>query len=82
MSLVGPRPPLPREVEQYDAHQRRRLQVKPGMTGLWQVSGRSDLHFDEMVMMDVYYASNWSLALDAKILLKTVVAVLRGHGAY
>jgi exopolysaccharide biosynthesis polyprenyl glycosylphosphotransferase len=82
MSLVGPRPPLPEEVEKYDANQRRRLLVKPGMTGLWQVSGRSDLHFDEMVMMDVYYASNWSLALDAKILLRTVVAVVRGHGAY
>lgn len=82
MSLVGPRPPLPEEVEKYDANQRRRLQVKPGMTGLWQVSGRSDLHFDEMVMMDVYYASNWSLALDAKILLRTIVAVARGHGAY
>jgi lipopolysaccharide/colanic/teichoic acid biosynthesis glycosyltransferase len=82
MSLVGPRPPLPQEVEQYDARQRRRLLVKPGMTGLWQVSGRSDLHFDEMVMMDVYYASNWSLALDAKILLRTVVAVVRAHGAY
>lgn len=82
MSLVGPRPPLPQEVEQYDANQRRRLAVKPGMTGLWQVSGRSDLHFDEMVMMDVYYASNWSLALDAKILLRTIVAVTRGHGAY
>jgi exopolysaccharide biosynthesis polyprenyl glycosylphosphotransferase len=82
MSLVGPRPPLPQEVEQYDERQRRRLLVQPGMTGLWQVSGRSDLHFDEMVMMDVYYASNWSLALDAKILLRTVVAVIRGHGAY
>ncbi len=82
MSLVGPRPPLPQEVEQYDPRQRRRLLVKPGMTGLWQVSGRSDLHFDEMVMMDVYYASNWSLALDAKILLRTVVAVVRAHGAY
>jgi exopolysaccharide biosynthesis polyprenyl glycosylphosphotransferase len=82
MSLVGPRPPLPEEVEQYDERQRRRLQVKPGMTGLWQVSGRSDLHFDEMVMMDLYYAGNWSLALDSKILLRTVVAVLRRHGAY
>lgn len=82
MSLVGPRPPLPEEAALYDPRQARRLDAKPGMTGIWQVSGRSDLGFDEMVMMDLYYADNWSLALDVKILIRTVVAVLRRHGAY
>ncbi|HEX6507492.1 MAG TPA: sugar transferase, partial [Chloroflexota bacterium] len=82
MSLVGPRPPLPREVVKYDDRQMRRLEVKPGMTGLWQVSGRSDLSFDEMVMMDIHYVENWSLALDVTILLRTVAAVLARHGAY
>jgi lipopolysaccharide/colanic/teichoic acid biosynthesis glycosyltransferase len=82
MSLVGPRPPLPEEVARYDDHHRRRLEVKPGMTGIWQVSGRSHLPFDEMVLMDVYYVDNWSLSLDLKILVRTVVAVLTRHGAY
>lgn len=82
MSLVGPRPPLPHEVAQYEPHQLRRLEVKPGMTGMWQVSGRSDLSFDEMVMMDTYYVDNWSLMLDIKILVRTVMAVLARHGAY
>lgn len=82
MSLVGPRPPLPLEVAQYDDRHMRRLDIKPGMTGIWQVSGRSDLPFDEMVMMDTYYVDNWSLAMDVKILTRTVVAVLGRHGAY
>ena len=82
MSLVGPRPPLPAEVQQYDAVHMRRLEVKPGMTGIWQVSGRSELPFDEMVMMDIYYVDNWSLALDLRILVRTVAAVLARHGAY
>ena len=82
MSLVGPRPPLPREVELYDSWQLRRLETKPGMTGIWQVSGRSDLSFDEMVMMDIMYVDNWSLSLDLKILLRTFVAVLAARGAY
>lgn len=82
MSLVGPRPPLPTEVAQYEARHMRRLEVKPGMTGIWQVSGRSELAFDEMLMMDIYYVDNWSLALDARILIRTFIAVLRRHGAY
>ena len=82
MSLVGPRPPIPTEVEKYDDWHRRRLEVSPGITGLWQVSGRSHLTFDEMVMLDLYYAENWSLALDLKILLRTIPTVLLGTGAY
>lgn len=82
MSLVGPRPPVPNEVEQYDDWHRRRLEVAPGLTGLWQVSGRSNLTFDEMVMLDLYYAENWSLGLDMKILLRTIPTVLLGEGAY
>jgi exopolysaccharide biosynthesis polyprenyl glycosylphosphotransferase len=82
MSIVGPRPPLPREVADYDDWHMRRLEVKPGMTGIWQVSGRSDLPFDEMVMMDVYYVDNWSLALDLKIMLRTILPVLARRGAY
>lgn len=82
MSLVGPRPPLPDEVAMYDERQRRRLEVKPGMTGIWQISGRSDLSFDEMVMMDIHYVENWSLGLDLTILLRTIAAVLARHGAY
>jgi lipopolysaccharide/colanic/teichoic acid biosynthesis glycosyltransferase len=82
MSLVGPRPPIPTEVEKYDDWHRRRLLVSPGLTGLWQVSGRSELTFDEMVMLDLYYAENWSLLLDLKILLRTIPTVLLGTGAY
>jgi exopolysaccharide biosynthesis polyprenyl glycosylphosphotransferase len=82
MSLVGPRPPLPREVAAYGADVRRRLLVKPGMTGLWQVSGRADLAWDEAVRLDLYYVDSWSPALDLVILWKTVNAVLRGRGAY
>jgi exopolysaccharide biosynthesis polyprenyl glycosylphosphotransferase len=81
-SLVGPRAPIPREVEQYDDLHRRRLEVTPGLTGLWQVSGRSDLPFDEMVMLDLYYIENWSIWLDLKIILQTIPAMLSGRGAY
>jgi exopolysaccharide biosynthesis polyprenyl glycosylphosphotransferase len=82
MSLVGPRPPLSYEVEKYEPwHLRRILEVKPGMTGLWQVDGRSTTSFDDMVRLDLRYAQNWSLWLDIKILLKTVRAVLRPKGA-
>jgi exopolysaccharide biosynthesis polyprenyl glycosylphosphotransferase len=82
MSLVGPRPPLAKEVEQYGFDMHRRFLVKPGLTGLWQVSGRSDLSWDDSVRIDVRYVENWSLALDAMILWKTAGAVLRGSGAY
>jgi exopolysaccharide biosynthesis polyprenyl glycosylphosphotransferase len=82
MSLVGPRPPLPDEVAQYGFDVRRRLVVKPGMTGLWQVGGRSDLSWEESVRLDLRYVENWSLALDLQIMWKTVAAVLRGSGAY
>lgn len=82
MSLVGPRPPLPSEVEQYDDDVRRRLLVKPGLTGLWQISGRSDLTWDEAVRLDLRYVENWSLTVDIMILWKTLSAVIRGSGAY
>ena len=82
MSLVGPRPPLPREVEGYERAAARRLLVKPGITGLWQVSGRSDLSWEQTVRLDLRYVENWTLALDALILLKTVRAVVFGGGAY
>jgi exopolysaccharide biosynthesis polyprenyl glycosylphosphotransferase len=82
MSLVGPRPNLPEEVAQYKEWHKRRLSVSPGITGLWQVSGRSDLTFDEMVLLDIYYVENWNLAMDFSILLRSIPAVLRGQGAY
>lgn len=82
MSLVGPRPNLPEEVAQYREWHKRRLSVSPGITGLWQVSGRSDLTFDEMVLLDIYYVENWNLAMDFSILLRSIPAVLRGQGAY
>jgi exopolysaccharide biosynthesis polyprenyl glycosylphosphotransferase len=82
MSLVGPRPPLPTEVEQYERDVHRRLLVRPGMTGLWQVSGRSDLSWSESVRLDLYYVDNWSLVTDVVIMLKTVRAVLASAGAY
>ncbi len=82
MSLVGPRPPLPAEVARYPADMRRRLVVKPGMTGLWQVSGRSDLSWEDAIRLDLRYVENWSLSLDLVILLRTATAVLRSAGAY
>ncbi|WP_243725745.1 sugar transferase [Actinomadura rubrisoli] len=82
MSLVGPRPPLRDEVDRYGGDVFRRLAVKPGMTGLWQVSGRSDLSWEESVRLDLRYIENWSLALDLQILWKTLAAVFRGSGAY
>ena len=81
MSLVGPRPPLPSEVDQYQAWQRRRLSVKPGLTGMWQVSGRNQIDFDEWMQMDLDYIDNWSLWLDIKIILKTIPAVVLRSGA-
>ena len=81
MSLVGPRPPIPSEVEQYSWDQRRRLSVKPGMTGLWQVSGRSDVAFKDWVELDLVYIDTWSLFQDAFILLRTFRAVVQGRGA-
>jgi exopolysaccharide biosynthesis polyprenyl glycosylphosphotransferase len=83
MSLVGPRPAIPYEVSAYRPwHRRRVLEAKPGITGLWQIEGRSRVTFDDMVRMDLRYAKNWSLWLDLKILLRTPVAVLKGSGAY
>jgi len=82
MSVVGPRPPIPYEVESYELWHRKRLDMKPGITGLWQVSGRNRLPFDEMVRMDLYYIENWSLLLDMKIILQTLPVMLRGDDAY
>jgi exopolysaccharide biosynthesis polyprenyl glycosylphosphotransferase len=82
MSLVGPRPPIPSEVEEYEDWHKKRLAVSPGMTGLWQVSGRSELDFDEMVMYDIYYIEHWSLSLDFRIFLRTIPTVLSGGGAF
>lgn len=83
MSLVGPRPPIPYELESYDPwHVRRVMEIKPGITGLWQVTGRSSTSFDEMVRLDLQYAQEWSLWLDIKIILKTPWAMLAGKGAY
>lgn len=82
MSLIGPRPNLPEEVAHYQEWMKKRLSVSPGLTGLWQVSGRSDLSFDEMVLLDIYYVENWSIGLDMSILLRSVPAVLRAKGAY
>jgi exopolysaccharide biosynthesis polyprenyl glycosylphosphotransferase len=82
MSLVGPRPPLPREVAGYESDAHRRLRVRPGLTGLWQVSGRSDLTWEESLRLDLWYVDNWSLVLDLQIISRTVRAVLRGTGAY
>jgi exopolysaccharide biosynthesis polyprenyl glycosylphosphotransferase len=82
MSLVGPRPPIPSEVEHYEEWHQRRLEVVPGITGLWQVSGRSRLSFDEMVMLDIYYIENWSLGLDLQVLARTLPAVVATAGAF
>ncbi len=82
MSLIGPRPPLPEEVEKYRPWHRQRLAVVGGMTGLWQVSGRSDLSFDELCLLDIYYIENWTVGLDLRILLQTIPHALSGKGAY
>ena len=82
MSLVGPRPPLEREVARYDPAARRRLLVKPGVTGLWQVGGRSDLSWEDSVRLDLYYVENWSFLGDLAILLRTARAVVFPSGAY
>ena len=82
MSLVGPRPPLPEEVAGYDDDAVRRLRVRPGLTGLWQVSGRTDLSWEESLRLDLRYVDNWSIALDLSILWRTWRAVVRGSGAY
>jgi lipopolysaccharide/colanic/teichoic acid biosynthesis glycosyltransferase len=82
MSLVGPRPPLPEEVAGYCTYVSRRLAVKPGLTGLWQISGRSDLSWEQSVRLDLRYVENWNLALDAQILWKTLGAVVNRRGAY
>ncbi|HEV7681038.1 MAG TPA: sugar transferase [Pyrinomonadaceae bacterium] len=80
MSTVGPRPPIPYEVEAYELRHRKRLDMKPGLTGLWQVSGRNRLPFEEMVKLDLFYIENWSLLFDLKIILRTVLVMLRGDG--
>ena len=80
MSIVGPRPPIPYEVEAYELRHRKRLDMKPGLTGLWQVSGRNRLPFEEMVKLDLFYIENWSLLFDLKIVLRTVLVMLRGDG--
>jgi exopolysaccharide biosynthesis polyprenyl glycosylphosphotransferase len=82
MSLVGPRPPLASEVEEYEHDVRRRLLVKPGMTGLWQINGRSDLSWEEAVRFDLYYVENWSIMSDLMILWRTGRAVVQSSGAY
>ncbi len=82
MSLIGPRPPLPEEVEHYQPWHRQRLVVVGGMTGLWQISGRSDLSFDELCLLDIYYIENWTMGMDVRILLQTIPHILLGRGAY
>jgi exopolysaccharide biosynthesis polyprenyl glycosylphosphotransferase len=82
MSIVGPRPPTPDEVKLYEPWQMRRLQITPGMTGLWQVSGRSDIPFEEMCLMDIYYIENWSITMDIRILMMTIPKVILRSGAY
>ena len=82
LSLVGPRPPLPQEVKQYGEWEMKRMNVKQGITGLWQISGRSELSFEEMARLDLYYIQNWSIEMDIKIILKTFPTILLGKGAY
>ncbi|MHB1347088.1 MAG: sugar transferase, partial [Candidatus Humimicrobiaceae bacterium] len=82
LSLVGPRPPIPEEVEQYNEWEMKRLVVKQGITGLWQISGRSELNFEEMTRLDLYYIQNWSIFMDIMIILKTLPAVIFSKGAY
>jgi lipopolysaccharide/colanic/teichoic acid biosynthesis glycosyltransferase len=82
MTIVGPRPPLQYELEHYEEWHKLRLKVKPGLTGLWQVSGRSSVPFNEMVKLDLYYIEHWSLLLDVKIMLRTIPVMLFGSGGY
>jgi lipopolysaccharide/colanic/teichoic acid biosynthesis glycosyltransferase len=82
MSLVGPRPPIPSEVEKYEPWQRRRLSMRPGLTCIWQISGRNEVGFEKWMAMDLEYIDNWSLWLDFKILLKTIPVVLSGRGSH
>ena len=82
MSLVGPRPPLPSEVERYEDHVLRRLYIKPGLTGMWQINGRSNLSWEDSVRLDLFYVENWSLAGDLLILWRTAKIVLKPVGAY
>jgi lipopolysaccharide/colanic/teichoic acid biosynthesis glycosyltransferase len=82
MSWVGPRPATPDEVARYQRWHRRRLTATPGLTGLWQVSGRSDTTFEEMVRLDIYYVEHWSVLMDLRIMLQTIPTVLSGRGAY
>jgi lipopolysaccharide/colanic/teichoic acid biosynthesis glycosyltransferase len=82
MSIVGPRPPIPKEVEQYEHWQRRRLSMRPGITCLWQVSGRNAIDFEDWMRLDLKYIDNWSLWLDIKVMLKTIPAVISARGAH
>ena len=82
MSLVGPRPPIPEEVQKYERWQRLRLSMRPGLTCLWQVNGRNEVDFDQWMKLDLEYIDNWSLGLDLKIMLRTIPVVLTGHGAH
>jgi lipopolysaccharide/colanic/teichoic acid biosynthesis glycosyltransferase len=82
MTIVGPRPPLQYELEYYEEWHKLRLEVKPGLTGLWQVSGRSSVPFNEMVKLDLYYIEHWTLLLDFKIMMRTIPVMLFGSGGY
>ena len=82
MSIVGPRPALPQEVEQYSGYHRLRLLAKPGCTGLWQVSGRNNLHFEEMIELDLNYINTGNFLLDVKIMIKTILVIITQDGAY
>ena len=82
MSFVGPRPAIPDEVEKYEAWQRRRLRMRPGLTCIWVIEGRSDIEFHRWIQLDLAYIDNWSLWLDAKIFFRTIPIVISGRGAY
>ena len=82
MAIVGPRPPLPYEYECYEEWHKQRVKVKPGLTGLWQVQGRSSVPFEQMVRLDIHYIENWSLLMDLKIMLWTIPVMLAGTGGH